>query len=255
MRGHTNGGVAGSGADPLAGRTALVTGGSRGIGRAICEALAVAGADVAVNYHERADAAAETVVAVEEAGCRATAVRADVSERDACAELIASVEDDLGEIDVLVNNAGIGRTLAPAEVTREEWDDHLATNLTAAFDLTDAVLPGMRERGWGRIVNVTSVAARNGGIVGPHYAASKAGLIGLTRGYANQLAGDGVTVNALAPGLVETDMVAATTAEPEDVPVGRFGRPEEAAAVVALFATNGYLNGQTVNVDGGIRFD
>jgi len=241
--------------DPLDGRTALVTGGSRGIGRAVCVDLARAGADVAVNYHRNEEGAARTCAAVEDAGSHSLALQADVSDREQALALVADTEAELGDIDVLVNNAGIARAMPVEEVSRAEWDDHLATNLTAAFDLTQAVLPGMRAREWGRVINVSSVAGRNGGIIGPHYAASKAGMIGLTRGYANKIAGDGVTVNAVAPGLVDTDMVRDAPAEPADVPVGRFGRPEETAALVTLLATNSYVNGQTINVDGGIRFD
>lgn len=240
---------------PLDGRVALVTGGSRGIGRAIAVELGETGADVAVGYRSRGDAAEETCAAIEAVGRRAVPIRADVSDPEELDRLVATTERELGAVDVLINNAGIARQRAVEDVTVEDWDDHLATNLTSAFRLTKAVLPGMRERGWGRIVNVSSVAARNGGIIGPHYAASKAGMIGLTRGYAGRLAGEGITVNAVAPGLVETEMVADSSADPSDVPVGRFGEPEETAALVGSLVRNGYVTGQTVNVDGGIRFD
>lgn len=237
---------------PLDGRRALVTGASRGIGQASAVALAEAGADVAVNYRTSADAAAETCAAVEEAGQRALGVQADVSDSNEIASLVERVEAELGPVEVLVNNAGIARQRAVEEVTRGDFDDHVATNLTAAFELTQAVLPGMREQGWGRVVNVSSLDAQNGGIVGPHYAASKAGLLGLTRSYARQLAGEGVTVNAVAPALVSTDKVDESLVPPSAVPVGRFGRPEEVATVVVLLAANGYVTGQTVGVDGGI---
>jgi 3-oxoacyl-[acyl-carrier protein] reductase len=130
----------------------------------------------------------------------------------------------------------------------------MATNLTAAFLLTQAVIPVMREQGWGRIINVSSVAAQNGGIIGPHYAASKAGLLGLTRSYARQLASEGVTVNAIAPGLIATDKVTESSVTPEAVPVGRFGTPTEVAQVVRSVVCNGFLTGQVINIDGGIYF-
>lgn len=237
---------------PLTGRHALVTGASRGIGRATALALAQAGADVAVNYQTSEEAAAETCAAIEADGQRAVAVQADVSEPAATVALVEQARAELGRIDVLVNNAGIARPRAVGDVTRQDWQDHVETNLTAAFETIRSVLPGMRDRGWGRIVNVSSVDAQNGGIVGPHYAASKAGLLGLTRSYARELADEGVTVDAVAPALVDTDAVDDQEVSSQAVPVGRFGRPAEVASVVCALVVNGYVTGQTVGVDGGV---
>ena len=181
-------------------RVALVTGGSRGIGRAIATALADAGADVAVNYRERGEEAATVVAAIRAAGRRGTAVAGDVSRGDAVRKMVTQVERDLGPIDILVNNAGIAPVLALDQLDEAEFDRTLAVNLKSAFLCTQAVVPGMRTRRWGRIVNISSAAARGPGIVGVHYNASKAGLEGLTRGYAAHLAKDGITVNAVGAG-------------------------------------------------------
>ena len=238
----------------LAGRTALVTGSSRGIGRATAVSLAEAGTDVVVNYHSDQEAAEETITRIEKTDQEAVAVQANVSIEDDLVALVERAESNFGTIDILVNNAGIARKVSTNDLTRREWDEHMATNLTAAFLLTKAVLPAMREQGWGRIVNVSSVAAQNGGITGPHYAASKAGLLGLTRSYARQLADEGITVNAIAPGLIATETVTESPVTPEAVPVGRFGRPSEVARIIQSVACNGYLTGQVINIDGGIHF-
>jgi 3-oxoacyl-[acyl-carrier protein] reductase len=238
----------------LSARVALVTGGSRGIGRAIALALAQAGAAVAVNYRERADEAASVVEAIRASGGRGIAVAADVSLRAPVAEMIARVERELGAVDVLVNNAGIAITGGPGELSEEDFDRTIAVNLKSAFLCTEAVLPGMRARRWGRIVNISSGAARGGGVVGVHYNASKAGLEGLTRGYAVRLAKEGITGNAVAPGPVDTEM-----AEPlkqtdilAKIPVGRFGTVNEVADAVLMVVGNGFITGQTIPVNGGI---
>jgi 3-oxoacyl-[acyl-carrier protein] reductase len=236
----------------LEGRVALVTGASRGIGRAIAVALARAGADVAVNYRSRADAARETAAQAAALGRRSLVVGADVSVAAEVTRLVAAVEAGLGPVDVLVNNAGVARPLLLEQVTERDFDDMLAVNLKSAFLLTQAVLPGMRARRWGRVINVSSVAAQVGGVVGPHYAASKAGLHGLTHAYASLLAKEGITANAIAPALIETEMVTSNPrARPDLIPVGRFGAAEEVADVAVLLANNGYVTGQTVNVNGG----
>jgi 3-oxoacyl-[acyl-carrier protein] reductase len=167
--------------------------------------------------------------------------------------LVAAVEAELGPIAILVNNAGIARFQGIDEVTEEDWDEVLAVNLRSAFLVTRAVTPGMRSRGWGRIINVSSAAAQVGGVVGPHYAASKAGMIGLTHYCARHLAKHGVTANAIAPALIVTDMIAGqANVRPDLIPLGRFGDVDEVAEIAVGLARNGYVTGQTVNVDGGV---
>lgn len=238
--------------DDLNGKVALVTGASRGIGRAVAIALSEAGADVAVNYHTRGDAANETCGAIKKAGCRALAVQADVSQAAEVARMVAVIETELGPVDILVNNAGIVSLKPLVEISEADWDEMLAVNLKSAFLVTQEVLRGMRDRGWGRIMFLSSVAAQTGGITGPHYAASKAGVLGLTHSYARHLFKDGITVNTLAPALIETDMVTANLkASPTAIPIGRFGTPDEVAEVAVMLAKNGYITGQTININGG----
>jgi 3-oxoacyl-[acyl-carrier protein] reductase len=237
----------------LDGRVALVTGGGRGIGKSISLALAAAGARVAVN-HRAGEADAKAVVsAIEALGKTAIAVRADVSDPDQVATMIATVRRELGAIDILVNNAGIARFLPLGEVHLATWDATFAVNLRGPFIVTSAVLPEMRARGWGRLIYVSSTAARVGGIVGPHYAASKAGLEGLVHSYASLLAKEGITANAIAPALIETEMLGGNAAAtPDRIPVGRFGTPEEVADLVVAVASNGYITGQTIQINGGM---
>lgn len=236
----------------LDGRVALVTGGTRGIGRAIAEALAAAGADVAVNYHARDVDAAETRARIEQLGRRAVVVQADVSKSAEVERLVATVERTLGDVGILVNNAGITRPQALDTITEQDWLDLIAVNLTSAFLVTQRVVPRMRQTRWGRLINLSSVAAQLGGVVGPHYAASKAGLIGLTHSYAALLAGDGITANAIAPALIGTEMVANNPRARADlIPVGRFGTVEEVADCAVLLARNGYITGQTISINGG----
>jgi 3-oxoacyl-[acyl-carrier protein] reductase len=238
--------------DDLSGKVALVTGASRGIGRAIALALAQAGADLGINFLSRAEEAETAADEVRRYGRRAIIVQADVSVASDVQRLIRRAEEELGAIDVLVNNAGIANPLRIEDITEDDWDRTIAVNLKSCFLATQAALPGMRARQWGRIINVSSVAAQVGGVVGPHYAASKAGMIGLTRSYAQRLAKEGVTVNAIAPALVETEMVASNpNARPDRIPVGRYGLPVEAAQVAVMLALNGYITGQTINVNGG----
>jgi 3-oxoacyl-[acyl-carrier protein] reductase len=236
----------------LGGKIALITGGSRGIGRACAAALAEAGADVAVNYLVREDRARETLFLVERAGKRAVLAQADVSQASEAERMVREIERGLGPVDILVNNAGIAIQKPFDQITEEDWDRTLAVNLKSAFLLIRAVLPGMRARGFGRIINISSGAAQTGGVIGPHYAASKAGLHGLTHGYASLLAKEGITVNSVAPSIVATDMIADhPKINPAIVPMGRFGNPAEVAAVVVMLAENGYMTGQTVFVNGG----
>lgn len=240
----------------LAGRVALVTGGSRGIGRAVALALADAGADVAVNYVEQRDAANAVVEEITGRGRRAIAVGADVSDAAAVREMTGRVEGELGPIDLLVNNAGIALRRGLGELSEADFDRTIAVNLKSAYLCIEAVLPGMRRRGWGRIVQISSGAARGAGVVGPHYNASKAGMEGLMRGYAARLAPEGVTVNAVAPSLIFTDMTGDLgSRDPSRIPVGRFGAPEEVAQAVVQVVTNAYMTGQTVQVNGGLHFN
>ena len=239
----------------LAGRTALVPGASQGIGRAVALSLAEAGAAVAVNYRERAADARVVVAAIRHGGGRAMDVAADVSDARAVAGMVATVERELGPVDVLVNNAGLAIIRGIDDLTEEEFDRTIAVNLKSAFLCTKAVLPGMRARKWGRIVNISSGAARGAGGIGPHYNASKAGMEGLTRGYAARVVKDGVTVNAVAPSLIETDMVRAGLASsPDRIPLGRFGTAEECAQAVLMVIGNAYMTGQTVALSGGMSF-
>lgn len=237
----------------LNGRIALVTGGSRGIGRAIAVALGRAGASVAVNYRERAVEAAKATAEIRGFGVRALAVGADVSQADQVRALFESVSRELGPVDILVNNAGIARVPAPEAIGEQDWDEVLTVNLKSCFLVTQAALPATRARRWGRLIFLSSVAAQLGGIVGPHYAASKAGMLGLMRSYAHLLAKEGITSNAIAPALIETDMVQQNlNARPNLIPVGRFGSAEETADAALLLAGNGYITGQTINVNGGM---
>jgi len=239
----------------LKNRVALVTGGSRGIGRAVAISLADAGAAVAVNYREKATEARNVVETIRAAGGRAMAVGADVSKAVQVSEMMAAVDRELGPVDVLVNNAGVGLVRTVDDLTEEDFDLTIAVNLKSAFLCTQAVVPGMRRRKWGRIVNISSGAARGAGGIGPHYNASKAGMEGLTRGYAARLVKEGITVNAVAPSLIETDMVKSGLASsPSRIPLGRFGTSEECAQVVMMLVGNEYMTGQTVALSGGMSF-
>ena len=238
--------------NPLDGRTALVTGASRGIGRAIAIGLAQAGAAVVVNYLRRAEEAKAAEMEIAALGRPCVSVQADVSLAADVERLVRTAEERAGAIDILVNNAGIARVQPVEEISERDWDRLIDGNLKSCFLVTQAVLPGMRARQWGRIVNVSSVAAQVGGVVGPHYAASKAGMQGLTHFYAQRFAKEGITVNAIAPALVETEMVTSNlNARPERIPIGRFGAVSEVADVAVMLAGNGYITGQTVNVNGG----
>lgn len=236
----------------LTGKVALVTGASRGLGRAIALAFAEAGADIAINYRERAGDAEAVRAAIEGMSRRAITVRADVSIAREVEALVSQTEDALGPVGILVNNAGVSRPQPIEDITEQDFDDLLRINLKSAFLVTQRVLPSMRAARFGRIINITSVAAQVGGVVGPHYAASKAGMIGLTHSYANLLVREGITANAIAPALIETEMVTANLrAKPDLIPVGRFGHVDEVAEVAVILARNGYMTGQTINVNGG----
>jgi 3-oxoacyl-[acyl-carrier protein] reductase len=241
----------------LEGRAALVTGASRGIGAAIAKLLSEAGADVAVAYGSDEKAASEVVARIEWDGRKAVAVGGDLRDPAALEEMSRAVEDALGPVDVLVSNAGIAPMQSLEEILDSDWDRVMEVNLRPAFLLARRIAPGMRERGWGRIVFVSSVAAFTGGIVGPHYTASKAALIGLAHSLAASLASHGVTVNAVAPALIEGGATLPGGEEEHsklasNLPVGRLGTPEEVAQAVHAIVTNPFITAQTVSVDGGM---
>ena len=237
-------------------RVALVTGANRGIGAATAERLAGAKIKVAVGYGHDEEAAVRVVEKIEASGGRAVAVAGDVGDPQQIEQMASKVEYLLGPVDILVSNAGVARVKELEEITVEDWDEVIAINLRPAFLLTKRLTPGMRERGWGRVIFVSSVAAFTGGIIGPHYTASKAALIGLAHALANPLATHGVTVNAIAPALIETEMLPGDAGAQSElaakIPVGRLGRPEEVAEAVFSLVSNPYVTAQTVSVDGGM---
>ncbi|MGO9612043.1 MAG: SDR family NAD(P)-dependent oxidoreductase [Dissulfurispiraceae bacterium] len=238
--------------DDLTGKVALVTGASRGIGRAIALALANAGANIAINYRNRDEEAKEVFLQIRKFGRLAIAVKADVSMAADVDRMIGIVERELGSPSILVNNAGIGIMRSIEDITEKDWNETIAVNLTSVFLTIQAVLPGMRTLKWGRIISLSSVAAQIGGVVGPHYAASKAGILGLTHYYSAHLAKEGITVNAIAPGPVGTEMAdGLPQLKPDLVPVGRFGTVGEIADVALMLIRNGYITGQTININGG----
>jgi 3-oxoacyl-[acyl-carrier protein] reductase len=238
----------------LQGKIALVTGASRGIGRAIAVALAGCGADVAVNYKMQEKEARVTQQQVISQGHRSIIIQADVSRSSEVKNMIAAVERDLGPVDILVNNAGIARFQSVEATTEADWDEVLTANLKSVFLVTQAVLPGMRRRRWGRIINISSGAAKTGGGVGLHYTASKAGIEGLTRAYASRLVKEGITATAVAPSLIATDMITEEESRRKQIPLGRLGRVDEVAEAVIFLAGNEYATGQVIALNGGMYF-
>lgn len=236
----------------LQNRVALVTGASRGIGREIALAFAKAGADVAIACRSgkaEAEAVAEAIAAL---GRRSVVLCADLSIASEAEEMVRRAAEALGPADILVNNAGINPSKPLADLTSTDWKQTIAANLSSAFFVTQAALPAMRAQGWGRIIMLSSIAAQTGGVIGPHYAASKAGMIGLMHSYATLLVTEGITANAISPALIETDMIRDNPAiTPDRIPVGRFGQPSEVASAALMLACNGYVTGQTINVNGG----
>jgi 3-oxoacyl-[acyl-carrier protein] reductase len=238
----------------LRGKIALVTGASRGIGRAIAVGLAGRGADVAVNYKTHEKEAWVTQQQVTSQGRRSIVIQADVSRSSEVGNMIAAVEGDLGPVDILVNNAGIARFQSIEATTEADWDEVLTANLKSVFLVTQAVLPGMRRRRWGRIINISSGAAKTGGGVGLHYTASKAGIEGLTRAYASRLVKEGITVTAVAPSLIATEMIPDEESRRKQIPLGRLGRVDEVAEAVIFLAGNEYATGQVIALNGGMYF-
>ena len=243
----------------LEGTVALITGGSRGIGRAICVELARQGAAVAVNYAGSAAAAEETVEQCRALGAQAEVFQADVSDPAACQALVEAVKDRFGRVDILVNNAGVARDGLLMTARETDFDQTLDTNLKGAYFCMKAVSRLMLRQKFGRIISLSSVVGLRGNPGQTAYAASKAGILGLTKAAAKELAARGVTVNAVAPGFIETDMTAALPEKAKEamlstIPAGRPGQPEEVARAVAFFAQreSGYLTGQVLCIDGGM---
>jgi 3-oxoacyl-[acyl-carrier protein] reductase len=243
----------------LEGRVALVTGASRGIGRAVALRLAAEGAAVAIAYGASEAAAREVAEAAAGHGVATALLDADLGDAAAAAGLVARAAEALGKVDVLVNNAGVTRDQLAVRMSDRDWSDVLAVDLTAAFMLCRSALRGMLRARWGRIVNVSSIAGVVGNPGQANYSAAKAGLIGLTKALAKEVGGRGITVNAVAPGFVETDMTAGLPADLIEraltvVPAGRLGTAEEVAAAVAFLATPeaAYINGHVLHVDGGL---
>jgi 3-oxoacyl-[acyl-carrier protein] reductase len=239
-------------------RIAVVTGASRGIGRAIALALGAAGCAVCVNYRAQAEAADEVVATISRAGGRAVAIQGDIAKRDDVDALFRQVQETLGPVSILVNNAGIRRDTLLLRLSDDDWDSVLDTNLRGAFMCTKAAMRSMVKARWGRVINISSVVGLVGNPGQANYAAAKAGLIGFTRAVAREVANRSITVNAIAPGFITTDITEDLPAELkarilDSIPAGRFGAPEDVADVVAFLASDAsrYITGQVLNVDGG----
>ncbi len=235
------------------GKNALVTGGSRGIGKAIALALAEEGINVAVNFHRQKEKAGEVCRLITEKGVKALPVQADISRIEEVKKMISIINKELGNISILINNAGLAIRKKIEETTEDDFDNTIKVNLKSNFLVTQEVLPYMRKNKWGRIVLISSTAAQIGGAVGLHYAASKAGQIGLMHFYAANLGKEGITANAITPALIETDMLYELgNIKPDLIPVGRFGTAEEIADAAVMLVKNGYINNQTININGGL---
>ena len=243
----------------LKGKTALVTGSSRGIGKAIALALADSGCDIIMNYQYSKEAALETKAEIEKKKVKCTVYQADVSKTDEADKMVADILKEQGGVDILVNNAGINRDRSFLKMTREMWDEVLGVNLNGPFNITHGLLPHMAEKGWGRVINISSIGGQTGNFGQANYSVTKGGLIALTMTLAREFALKGVTVNAVAPGYTSTDM---TNGIPEAVakqitaliPMGRMGEPNEIASAVTFLASPdaSYITGQVIGVNGGM---
>ena len=242
----------------LEGKVAIVTGASRGIGRAVAKELAEYGASITVNYFQSQGPAEELVAEVTANGGKAIAVRANVGDPDDVKALVQRTIDEFGQIDILVNNAGVNRDRSLRRMSVDEWQEVINTDLNSAFYCTSAVMPHMVERGYGRIINMSSIIGQMGNVGQANYAAAKAGLVAFTKSAAQELARYNITVNAMCPGFIETEMVIALTDEVKEallskIPLGRFGRPEEVATFIRYLVTEGdWITGQQFNPNGGM---
>ncbi len=243
----------------LVGKVALVTGGSRGIGRAIALKLAENGADVAINYAGNTAAAEEVKTAIEQMGRKALLVQGSVADTDGVQTIVNTVVKELGRLDILINNAGITRDGLLMRMKEADWDDVMHTNLKGVYNCSKAVLRTMMKQRSGRIVNMASVVGEMGNAGQANYAAAKAGVIGFTKSLAKEVASRGITVNAIAPGFIATDMTSVLSDDQKaemarTIPLGRAGQPEDVANAVLFLASEGaaYITGQVLNVDGGM---
>lgn len=242
-------------------KVALVTGAMGGLGTAICKSLADGGFNVVANCLPDFPPKDEWLAKMKADGYSFAVAEADVSDYAGCVAMVKKVEAEVGPIDILVNNAGITRDSMFRKMEKTQWDAVLSTNLNSVFNVTQQVLPGMVERGWGRVINISSVNGVKGQIGQANYAAAKAGILGFTKSVAAEVAKKGVTVNAIAPGYIGTDMVMAIKQEVRDsiiatIPMGRLGKPEEIGALCAYLASDlaGYMTGATLNINGGLHF-
>lgn len=243
----------------MKGRAAIVTGGSRGIGRAVCLELAAGGANLIINCAGNLQAAEETAQACRALGVQAELIRGDVGQAEDCRRIAAAAIDTFGRIDILVNNAGITRDNLLMRMGEQDFDQVIQTNLKGCFLMMQAVSRQMMKQRYGRVVNMASVVGLSGNAGQVNYAASKAGVVGMTKSFAKEVASRNITVNAVAPGFIETDMTAAMTeaavkAAAASIPAGRMGRPEDVAAAAAFLASEkaAYVTGQVLAVDGGM---
>ncbi|MEI6349503.1 MAG: beta-ketoacyl-ACP reductase [Verrucomicrobiota bacterium] len=244
----------------LSGKIALVTGGSRGIGRAIALALGGAGCDTLINYQSSDEAAQEVVCELKRLGVRSRAYKADISDAAQADAMLKAINEEFGTVDVLVNNAAINRDRSFLKMTKQMWDEVLGVNLNGPFNITHALLPGMVEKNWGRIVNIASMNGQTGNFGQANYAVTKGGLIAFTYTLAREFARKGITVNAVSPGYTLTDMTKGMPASALEqlqgtmIPMGRMGSPEEIAAAVVFAASPqaSYITGQVIGVNGGM---